>query len=216
MREIPESPMLHQLLQKYEILELREVKNLKNILYELDQKGFQCLKVLRVCHSKDVEYVIDTTSDQTPQSAFPILEPLELSYLVELKEICHRLSKCSRLKNVRSDSQLAFFGNLKYLWLLKCSHLKNVFSLSIARGLVKLRELEIEWCDYMEEIFPKEGEEDEMAFDRIKFPQLTSIRISCLLKLIGFCTTGDPAVNISQKLFSSKTILWLLNLEILN
>ena len=73
MHEIRESPMLHQLLQKYEILELREVKNLKYILYELDQKGFQCLKVLRVCHSKGVEYVIDTTSDQTLQSAFPIL-----------------------------------------------------------------------------------------------------------------------------------------------
>ncbi|KAK9987148.1 hypothetical protein SO802_032099 [Lithocarpus litseifolius] len=65
----------------------------------------------------------------------------------------------------------------------------------------------------MEEIFPKEGEEDEMAFDRIKFPQLKSIRISCLPKLIGFCTAGDPAVNISHKLFSSKTIQWLLNLE---
>uniref|UniRef100_A0A7N2M2L4 AAA+ ATPase domain-containing protein n=1 Tax=Quercus lobata TaxID=97700 RepID=A0A7N2M2L4_QUELO len=213
MREIPESPMLHQLLQKSEILELREVKNFKNILYELDQKGFQCLKVLRVRHSKDVEYVIDTTSDQTPQSAFPILESLELSYLVELKEICHGLSKCSSLKNVRSDSQLAFFVNLKSLWLSKCSRLKNVFSLSIARGLVKLQELEIERCDYMEEIFLKEGEEDEMAFDRIKFPQLTSIRISCLPKLIGFCTAGDPAFNISHKLFSSKTILWLLNLE---
>ena len=32
------------------------------------------LKGLRVRHSKDVEYVIDTTSDQTPQSALPILE----------------------------------------------------------------------------------------------------------------------------------------------
>ncbi|XP_030924726.1 probable disease resistance protein At4g27220 [Quercus lobata] len=170
-------------------------------------------EVLRVRHSKDVEYVIDTTSDQTPQSAFPILESLELSYLVELKEICHGLSKCSSLKNVRSDSQLAFFVNLKSLWLSKCSRLKNVFSLSIARGLVKLQELEIERCDYMEEIFLKEGEEDEMAFDRIKFPQLTSIRISCLPKLIGFCTAGDPAFNISHKLFSSKTILWLLNLE---
>ncbi|KAK4544153.1 hypothetical protein RGQ29_033016 [Quercus rubra] len=184
MHEIPESPMLHQLLQKSEILELREVKNLKNILYELDQKGFQCLKVLRVRHSKEVEYVIDTTSDQTPQSAFPILESLELSYLVELKEICHGLSKRCSLKNVRSDSQLAFFVNLKSLWLSKCGRLKNVFSLSIARGLVKLKKLEIERCDYMEEIFLKDGEEDEMAFDRIKFPQLTSISISCLPKLI--------------------------------
>ncbi|KAF3965221.1 hypothetical protein CMV_010569 [Castanea mollissima] len=213
MLEIPESSMLHQLLQKSEILELREVKNLKNILYELDQKGFQCLNVLRVRHSKDVEYVIDTTSNQSPQSAFPILESLELSHLVELKEICHGLSKRSSLKNVRSDSQLAFFGNLKSLWLSKCSRLKNVFSLSIARGLVKLQKLEIERCDCMEEIFLKEGEEDEMAFDRIKFPQLTSIRISCLPKLIGFCTAGDPAVNISHKLLPSKTILWLLNLE---
>ena len=65
----------------------------------------------------------------------------------------------------------------------------------------------------MEEIFLKEGEEDEMAFDRIKFPQLTSILISCLSKLIGFCIAGDPAVKISHKLFSSKTILWSLNLE---
>ena len=77
-----------------------------------------------------------------------------------------------------------------------CSRLKNVISLSIARVLVQLQECRIESCNDMEEIIFKEVE-DEETHDMIKFPQLTSINLSSLPRLIGFCTTVDP-VELAQ------------------
>ena len=56
--DIAESQMLLQLFKKSEILKLKEIKDLKNIVYELDKEGFQCLKVLEVGGSDDVEYEI--------------------------------------------------------------------------------------------------------------------------------------------------------------
>jgi hypothetical protein len=62
-RDIAGSWLLCQLLVKSEILNLMEITDLKNILYELDREGLPCLKVLRVCESEDVEYIIHIKSD---------------------------------------------------------------------------------------------------------------------------------------------------------
>jgi hypothetical protein len=185
--DIKESRLLCQLLEKSEILELRNIKDLKSILYELHQEDLPCLKVLTVYRSEDVEYVIDATSDQTPRDAFPILESLTLDDLSNLKEIYHGQFP----ERSFSGAQLACFGNLTSLHLDACYRLKNVFSLSIARGLVQLQELYITSCTDMEEIFSKEGQ-DEKAFDMIKFPQLKHVELYDVPRLIGFCTFVDP------------------------
>ena len=182
--DIVKRPVLLQLLKTSEILYLKQIKDLKDILYGLDQEGFQCLKILRVFACEDVEYVINATSHQTSHDAFPSLESLEFSDLCNLKEIFHSQSP----ERSFSNSWLDCFRNLRSLFLLRCSRLKNVFSLSIARGLVQLQQLAIDSCADMEEIFPKEGE-DEKALDVIRFPELTSIELSILPKLIGFCTS---------------------------
>ncbi|GMY19510.1 probable disease resistance protein At4g27220 [Fagus crenata] len=233
--DIKESRLLCQLLEKSEILVLRNIKDLKSILYELHQEDLPCLKVLTVYKSEDVEYVIDATSDQTPRDAFPILESLSLDDLSNLKEIYHG----QFLERSFSGAQLACFGNLTSLDLVGCHRLKNVFSLSIARGLVQLQELYIAWCTDMEEIFSKEGQ-DEKAFHMIKFPQLEYVRLANVPRLIGFCTFMDPielvqpshatgtqpilnqeqhhigsfpqSGPISNKFLSSKTIFWSPNL----
>ena len=118
-------------------------------MYELDKEGFQCLKVLEVGGSEDVEYVMDSTSNQNLRIAFPILESLKLYQSNNLKEIYHG-------QFLERSFSSACFGNLKSLCLEKCQHLKNVFSLSIARGLVQLQKLEIDECDDIEECFHKE------------------------------------------------------------
>ena len=191
--DITESRMLLQLFKKSEILKLKEIKNLKNIVYELDKEGFQCLKVLEVGGSDDVEYVMDATSDQNPRAAFPILESLKVFRLNNLKEIYHG-------QFPKRSFNSACFGNLKSLCLEKCQHLKNVFSLSIARGLVQLQKLEIDDCYNMEGCFHKEGEDDKALNDNIMFPQLTSIELDSLPRLIGFCTGVGPVELVQPSL----------------
>uniref|UniRef100_A0A2N9HDZ6 NB-ARC domain-containing protein n=1 Tax=Fagus sylvatica TaxID=28930 RepID=A0A2N9HDZ6_FAGSY len=167
LSDIVESLMLRQLLQKSENLKLTKIGNLKNL--------------------KDVEYVIDATSDQNLRAAFPSLERLELYELDNLEKIYDGQFP----KRSFSGAQYACFGNLRYLNVYMCNRLKNVFSLSIARGLVQLEELDISYSDNLEEIFSKEGE-DEKAVDMIKFPKLTRISLFRLQKLIGFCKPMDP------------------------
>ena len=192
--DIAKSRMLLQLLAKCEILYLRDIIDLKNIEYELDKEGFQCLKVLEVRGGINVEYVIDATLHQTPRAAFPILESLNLSYLYDLKEICH----CQFPERSLTDAKLGCFGNLRSIRLFCCDQLKNVFSLSIARSLVQLQELKIFSSDHMKEIFRKEGE-DEKALDKIMFPQLTLLHLNCP-RLIGFCTGMGPVQLVQSSL----------------
>ncbi|KAL4633290.1 hypothetical protein ACB092_04G112700 [Castanea dentata] len=208
--DIAKSQMLLQLLAKCEILSLTEIKDLKNIVDELDKEDFQCLKVLRVRGSKNVEYLIDATLHQTPRAAFPILESLDLSFLDNLKEIYH----CQFPGRSLTDAKLGCFGNLRSIRLHWCEQLKNVFSLSIARGLVRLQELKINCGFHMEEIFPKEGE-DEKALDKIMFPQLTLLNLQCLPRLTGFCTGVGP-VQLVQSSLNQETFLYQHPLSLIN
>ncbi|KAK7830150.1 hypothetical protein CFP56_028536 [Quercus suber] len=197
--DIVESRTLLQLLKKSEILKLEEIKDIKNIAYELDNEGFQRLKVLEVRWSDDVEHVMDATSDQNPCAAFLTLESLELRDLYNLKEIYHSQFPERSFSSIHS--QLACFGKVRSIMLFSCKCLKNVFSLSIARGLVQLRKLDIEWCDDMEEIFPKEGEDEKELNDKkIMFPQLTHIELQGLPRLIGFCAGVGPVELVQPSL----------------
>ena len=196
--DIEKSLVLCQLIEKSNILYLKEIKGLKNILYELDNKGFECLKILRVFASEDVEYVIDATSHQTPHAAFPFLDSLELSDLCNLKEIVYH-SQLPERSFSNAQRQLACFGNLRSLNLSRCMRLKKVFSISIARGLDQLQQLVIDSCANMEAIFPKERE-DEKALDKIMFWKLTSIELTFLPRLMGFCTTVYPVEHVQPSL----------------
>ena len=205
--DIAKSRTLLQLLAKCEILYLEDIKDFKNIAYELDKEGFQCLKVLEVFESKNVEYVIDATSHQTPRAAFPILESLNLFGLDNLKEIYH----CQFPERSLTDAKRGCFGNLRSIELHNCEQLKNVFSLSIARGLVQLQQLKI-WDCHMEEIFPKEGE-DVKALDKIMFPQLALLHLQSLPILVGFCTGVGP-VQLVQSSLNQEVCMYHSNLAV--
>ena len=77
-------------------------------------------------------------------------------------------------------------------------------SLSIARGLVQLQKLHIGFCDDMEEIFHKEGEDEKALIDKIMFPQLTSVELGLLPRLIGFCTSVGPVELVQPSLFDQE------------
>ncbi|XP_050245319.1 putative disease resistance protein RGA4 isoform X2 [Quercus robur] len=187
LRDIAERQMLLQLLKRSEILRLEEIKDLKNIAYELDKEGFQCLKVLEVVGSEDVEYVMDATSYLTPHAAFPILESLELKGLTNLKEIYH-----SQFPD-RSSSG-ACFGSLKSLRLWT---LPRLIGFCTGVGPVEL-------------VQPSLNQE----VGRIGTDEVTNLekhKMTNIQQHTGPFPESTPI--ISHKLFSSNTILWSPNLE---
>ena len=180
--DIAESRIPRLLLQKSKIILLREIKDFKNILFELDGEGFPCLEVLSISYSEDVEYLIDATSYQTPRVAFPILESLELWELPNLKEIYH--SQISQRSFSGTHSQLACFGKLRSIDLFACKKLRYLFPPTIAKLLVELQSIEIRWCGMIENIVQRDGEEE--AEDIILFPKLTSFTSRFLPNLMSF------------------------------
>ncbi|XP_030928032.1 probable disease resistance protein At4g27220 [Quercus lobata] len=187
LSDIAGRQMLLQLLKRSEILRLKKIKDLKNIAYELDKEGFQCLKVLEVVGSEDVEYVMDATSYLTPRAAFPILESLELEGLINLKEIYH-----SQFPD-RSSSG-ACFGSLKSLRLWT---LPRLLGFCTGVGPVEL-------------VQPTLNQE----VVRIGTDEVTNLEKH---KTTDIQQHTDPFPEstpiISHKLFSSNTILWAPNLE---
>ncbi|KAM3690838.1 hypothetical protein ACJW31_09G149800 [Castanea mollissima] len=185
--DIAERRMLLQLLKKSEILRLKGIKNLKNIAYELDKEGFQCLKFLEVCDSDDVEYVMDATSNQNPRVAFPTLESLELVDLPNLKEIYH-----SQFLE-RSFSRVCF-GNLKSLRLYA---LPRLIGFCTGVGPVEL-------------VQPSLNQE----VGRIGTDEVTNLEKH---KMTDIQQHTGPFLELTpiiyHKLFSSNTILWAPNLE---
>ncbi|KAK9987150.1 hypothetical protein SO802_032101 [Lithocarpus litseifolius] len=189
LSDIAERQMLLQLLKRSEILRLGEIKDLKNIAYELDKEGFQCLKVLEVGGSEDVEYVMDATSYLTPRAAFPILESLALGELTNLKEIYH-----SQFPD-RSSSG-ACFGNLKSLRLIT---LPRLIGFCTGVGPVEL-------------VQPSLNQE----VGRIGTDEVTNLekhKMTDIQQHTGPFPESIPI--ISHKFFSSNTILWSPNLEYL-
>ncbi|KAM3690833.1 hypothetical protein ACJW30_09G150600 [Castanea mollissima] len=185
--DIAENRILLQLFKKSEILKLVEIKYLKNIVYELDKEGFQCLKVLEVCGSDDLECVMDATSDQNPRVAFPTLESLELADLPNLKEIYH-----SQFLE-RSFSRVCF-GNLKSLRLRT---LPRLIGFCTGVGPVEL-------------VQPSLNQE----VGRIGTDEVTNLEKH---KMTDIQQHTGPLLELTpiiyHKLFSSNTILWAPNLE---
>ncbi|ONH94877.1 hypothetical protein PRUPE_7G036900 [Prunus persica] len=155
------------LFKKCEDLILKEIKNLKYVLNELDQEGLQHLKVLRIWECPEIEYLVNGAS-WTQQIAFPLMQSIVLRRMAKLKAICHdQLPQSS-------------FINLRSLELYDCPVLKYVFSLSVASNLVQLQSLLVALCPQMKEIVSKEWREHETASDIIAFPKLTNLRLQDL------------------------------------
>ncbi|CAJ2674375.1 unnamed protein product [Trifolium pratense] len=86
------SMMTMELIKKCEILILENVKNLKNVISELDDRGLQCVKDLRLHSCFDLECVIDCNIPLIPNHhetaktviKFSNLKKLELKFLPKL------------------------------------------------------------------------------------------------------------------------------------
>ncbi|ONH94856.1 LOW QUALITY PROTEIN: hypothetical protein PRUPE_7G035600 [Prunus persica] len=218
--EFMEIQIVRLLFKKCEDLNLEKIKNLKYVLNELDQEGLQRLKVLRIWKCPEIEYLVNGAS-WTQQTAFPLIQSIQLMQMPKLKAMCHdQLPQSS-------------FINLRSLELHNCPVLKYVFSLSVASNLVQLQSLIVANCPHMKEIVSKEGREHETASDIIAFPKLTNLTLLYLSdEFVGFYeanhevkmpkdenvvrTSNDEhqsSRSFERVVFPSKCILWLQNLE---
>ncbi|XP_021834583.1 disease resistance protein At4g27190-like [Prunus avium] len=211
--EFMEIQTVRLLFKKCEDLILGRIKNLKYVLNVLDQEGLQHLKVLTIWDCPEIEYLVNGAS-WTQQTAFPLIQSIQLMWIPKLKAICHdQLPQSS-------------FINLRSLELYDCPVLKYVFSLSVASNLVQLQSLNVDRCRQMKEIVSKEWREHETASDIIAFPKLTNLTLQGLYNFVGFykvnkhevTTPKDENVHQSSRsferaVFPSKCILWLQNLE---
>ncbi|XP_021807304.1 disease resistance protein At4g27190-like [Prunus avium] len=221
--EFMEIQIVRLLFKKCEDLLLGEIKNLKHVLNELDQEGLRHLKVLTIRNCPEIEYLVNGAS-WIQQTAFPLIQSIELIGMPKLKAICHdQLPQSS-------------FINLRSLVLSECPVLKYAFSLSVASNLVQLQSLLVSLCHQMKEIVSKEWREDETAF--VGFPKLTNLTLWGISnEFVGFyeanklysnhevTTPKDQNVvgtsydvhqssrSFERAVFPSKCILWLQNLE---
>ncbi|XP_030957889.1 disease resistance protein At4g27190-like [Quercus lobata] len=186
-RSFQEEDGIKILLKSCEYLKLAPGKGIKNILYEVDKKGFPQLKHLYVQNGIEIQYIIDSIEFQCV--AFPVLELLSLVNMINLEKICH--------------NQLAMgsFQNLRKLEVRNCDNLIFVFSSTLLGCFSQLQEIKIENCKVMSAIVAKEGKHGIQVDDDIimDFTQLRSLNLEDLPNLMGFCSDAD-----SQPLFNKK------------
>jgi len=100
-----------KLVKKCEILILEKVKDLKNVISELDDCGLQCVKDLRLDSCPNLECVVDCN---TPLPSFPLIRSLSLSNLAEMREIIRAPDHHETTKAIIKFSNLEKL-ELKYL-----------------------------------------------------------------------------------------------------
>ncbi|KAK2991447.1 hypothetical protein RJ640_012055 [Escallonia rubra] len=203
------------LLRQTEVLYLR-VPDLKNLVEELEQEGFVKLKSLQMSSCSEVKYLLDAKGS-IPRSTFINLEELELEGMDSLKEICCgnlpaesfgrlevvRLYRLPALGHLwKAPIQPPSLSNLKFLTVRYCDALSSLFQKSVAKCLVQIEDLNVFSCNMMKELVSKEiGDEHS---EKIEFPKLKFLMLSCLPKLRTFY---NPDSVINKQPFLNQQVL---------
>ncbi|XP_075658235.1 disease resistance protein At4g27190-like [Castanea sativa] len=193
------------LLKSCEYLDLTPWEGIKNILYEVDKKGFPQLKHLRVGNSTEIQYIVNLMENQCV--AFPVLQSLTLYNMENLEEICH--------DQVLKGS----FLSLKKLKVWECKKLTSVFSLTMFGCFSQLQEIVIADCEVMCAIFSKERTHEiqvnhDIRTDIIHFTQLRSLRLRNLPNLMGFHPDADSLLLFNDKVaFSNLEDIYIKGID---
>ncbi|TXG59156.1 hypothetical protein EZV62_016985 [Acer yangbiense] len=177
------------LLNRTEDLYLDELKDVKNVLYELNGEGFPQLKHLHVQYGHEIQCIVNSIQ-QGLCNVFPKLESLFLHNLINLEKIC--------------NGQLATesFGNLRIVNVGNCDKLKHLFSFSMAKNLLKLQEIEVTDCNKLEEIVfieSKGQDHQNRRISEIEFSQLRTLTLQSLPQLTSFgCKKFTPNTGYQE------------------
>ncbi|XP_034698425.1 probable disease resistance protein At4g27220 [Vitis riparia] len=195
-----------------EELTLDGLDNLETVCHgPIPMGSFGNLRLLRLWGCKRLKYVFSLPAQHGRESAFPQLQHIILSRLASFISFYSTRSSGTQesmtffsqqvalpsleslyvngLDNIRAlwpDQLLAnSFSKLRKLEVSRCKKLLNLFPLSVASALVQLEDLYIFWSE-MEAIVTNENEDE--AAPLLLFPNLTSLKLSCLFQLKRFCS----------------------------
>ncbi|XP_065857698.1 uncharacterized protein [Euphorbia lathyris] len=171
------------LMSRTEELNLTRVRNLKNVMFELEDYDFPQLQKMIISECDELEYVVDAMEKQILSEnnyLFSKLESLHLSILSNLKEIWHgRWTK------------LRWFENLSRISIRFCHKLNYVLPLSIVKGCALLKSVEILNCNEMEGIFFQ----DEEDVNPLVHYFIEELDLHSLPKLVGFLVHNDTSID---------------------
>ncbi|XP_065855730.1 uncharacterized protein [Euphorbia lathyris] len=177
-------------MRRVEDLSLIKVRNLKNVMSQLEDYEFLQLKKMIITKCDELENLVVTTENWIPNNSFSELKYLHLSMLSNLKEIWHgtRLS-------------FGWFENLRQINIRFCQKLKYVFPLSIAKGLRQLKSIEILDCNEMEGVLYGNEERDSNLNEEACF--IEELHLYSLPKLVGFLVNKDLSMTNNEVVSTS-------------
>ncbi|KAF5445098.1 hypothetical protein F2P56_034176 [Juglans regia] len=177
---------IRSLLKKAVDLTLNIVKNLKHIWFEKEQKGIlPCsLKNLTIYGSRDLEYLLEATSDSTPPNPFHLLRSLELVNLPRLIGICNSTNSVEITLTKEEEQNVSETENQ--------AKMLSLFQYNLIESLTKLEELVAHRCDSLEAIFELEGLNAE---ESNIFNNLTMLSLEDLPKLLHIWKKGPRDIK---------------------
>ncbi|KAF8019370.1 hypothetical protein BT93_G0136 [Corymbia citriodora subsp. variegata] len=162
-------------LQNTQDLHLNGMREFKNNAHELCARGFPQLKRLNIEDSPSIKYIANSSD-----GAFPNLESLSLSNLINLEKICHDF--------VGSRS----FSKLKIVRVSECGQLKYLWCLSQMQKLVRLEEIYVSECNSMRAISTDGAGKDVGSIcSMVELPNVRFLELVDLPNMTSFCTTTE-------------------------
>ncbi|KAF8019355.1 hypothetical protein BT93_G0125 [Corymbia citriodora subsp. variegata] len=161
-------------LQNTQYLHLDGMEEFKKNVHELCIGGFPQLRHLNVKDSPSIKYIASSSD-----GAFPNLESLSLTRLINLEKICH--------DSIGSGS----FSKLKIVIVSECDQLKYLWCLSQMQTLVQLEEISVTKCYSMRAIATGGAGGDIGSTDNIvKLLNVRCLHLKNLPNMTSFCTAA--------------------------
>ncbi|RDY03963.1 Disease resistance protein, partial [Mucuna pruriens] len=166
---------IKMLMAKAEDLYLAELKDVQEVLYELNDEGFSGLKHLNILNCAEMQSIIGATEWAYNDNAFPNLESLILHNLVNMERIC------------RDPLPAQAFTKLQVIKVKDCDRMQFLFSHSMVKHLSELVEIEISECKSVTNIIAKQRQEDAIAeqTNKIRLINLRFLTLECLPSLVS-------------------------------
>ncbi|KAF8019373.1 hypothetical protein BT93_G0139 [Corymbia citriodora subsp. variegata] len=155
-------------------LHLYRMRKSKKSAHELCIGGFPTLKHLELENSPSIKYIASSSD-----GAFPNLESLSLTRLINLEKICHDCvdSVC--------------FSKLKIVKVSNCDQLKYLWCLSQMQRLGQLEEISVDGCHSMQAISTDDAGKDFGSIDNmVELPNVRLLRLVDLPNMTSFCTAA--------------------------